>query len=1622
MNNTLILSTITSNILKSLAVILCLISLSAFTAVFGQAPVANFSASSTSGCSPLIVNFTDLSTNNPTSWSWDFGDGNPPINAQNPSYTFFNSGTYIVKLTATNASGSGSTQKTITVYQKPTVNFTANITSGCYPLRVQFTDLSTPGSGSISAWEWDFKDGTFSNAQNPFHIYKTTGSFNVTLKVTNSNGCVNTKAIAGFITIPSGVIADYTFIPPNDCSPPTIVNFINQSNGPGTLSYNWFFGDGGQSTSTNPSHTYLSQGSYSVMLVTTSSSGCVDTIKKDNQINLTPFVSGFTAPDSVCTGTAVSFINTTNPLPGSNAWSFGDGTGTNVISPVKTYSAVAVPTVYQVKLINDFGSCLDSVTKNITVLPKPFPSFTTPDTAACKAPFTVNFQNNSQYATSWLWIFGDGTTSTQKNPQHTYTTAGTYSVTLKAISLSGCDSTIVKTNYIIIAAPDANVTNLPAKGCIPYTITFNPTVQSVDGIASYFWNFGDGTTSTLLNPPPHTYSVVGKYKVTFIITTNGGCKDTFAMVDAVKVGTPPAAAFTATPLSVCAGQNVSFTNLSPGTDEWSWNFGDGTTSTLQNPTHAYVDTVGSFTVTMTAFNNGCGASAAPTTITVNPPAANFGFVTNCSQRTQILFTDQSKLPATWLWNFGDGTPTSNLQNPSHTYASAGKYNVTLTVTNGGCTSIKTKEVNVIFERADFTVNKTTLCKGDTLLLTTINSNAANITQYLWDFGTGNFVPGSRIEKHVFSASGNYNIRLKIKDNNGCEDSTSATAIRVNGPVANFNVANSGGGCRDKNVDFNDLSTTDGTNNLASWTWAWGDGKTNTYTTSPYQHVYVDTGYYNVKLVVKDVLGCADSITVNNAVHVTYVKSAFTSPDTLSCPLATVSFNNSSIGNPNTVIWNFGDGNTANSFTPVVTHFYNSNGVYDVSLYLEDINGCKDSITRPAYISINTPFAAFSISDSISNCPPLEVSFTFLGSYNKSVLWEFDDGGTSNQLNPVTLYIFPGTYRPKLTVTSPGGCTAVAQDKTIEIFGPTGSLFADIQGGCAPLSVNFTGVSTSPVKFLWDFNDGTTFYDTAAFNTTSLQTHIYTSPGTYIPRIILENQSGCKVPYRFSDSIVVVGVAAAFGADKWALCDAGTIQFSDSSKTNSRITNYAWDFGDGNNSTIKDPSNNYLSPGQYPVKLTVTTLYGCVDDITRLVKIYARPDADITGSLTACEPASLQFQGVINTADTAVVNLWNWSFGNGQVSALQNPGIQQYPTAGNYPIRLIATNTRGCKDTVDKTVIIYPLPFINAGADTGICLGTTAQLNATGALSYLWLPPSDVLLSCTNCNNPVATPSNNTIFVVEGTTSFGCTKKDSVLVIVKQPNTVQVTPAVDSLCKGQNLQLSASGAEVYSWSPSAGLNNSTIANPTASPTTLTTYTVTGSDSLGCFNSNASVTISVFDYPSVNAGADVTIAGGTSVQLTAVASSDVQQILWTPSSTLSCSTCPDPIATPKFKTTYTITVTNEGNCTASDNVTVFVLCKNSNFFVPNTFSPNGDGSNDVFYPRGKGIDRVNVLRIFNRWGEVVFERYDFPVNNSLFGWDGSMKGKKVNAGVYIYQVEVYCENGELLKYNGNVALIY
>ncbi|MCX8020663.1 MAG: PKD domain-containing protein, partial [Chitinophagaceae bacterium] len=446
--------------------------------------------------------FQDQSTGSPISWQWNFGNGNTST-LQNPITTYITPGTYTVTLTVSNANGSNTLTRSnyITVHEAPAVNFSSNVTSGCFPLRVQFTDLTNPGSGNtITSWFWDFGNGNTSTSANPFVIYNQTGNYTATLRVTNDKGCTKTLTRTNYIQVTDGVRASFTNTQPTVCRPPATIQFTNTSSGSGTLSFNWNFGDRNTSTLPNPSHTYLNSGTYVVTLITSSSAGCVDTVLS-NPITIGGIQTSFNSPVQACVNERVTFTNTSSPASVSSQWSFGDGSSASGLHAHHIYSA---PGNYTIRLINTYANCTDSAFSTITIHPNPVASFQAAPTSRCEPPLTVNFQNNSTGAVSWLWDFGDGNISTLPNPTHTYTAYGSFTVKLVVTSLNGCKDSVIFNNLIQIRRTSISIPGIPVNGCIPYTINLSPSINSLDPIASYFWDFGDGNTSTSPSPT-HTY-------------------------------------------------------------------------------------------------------------------------------------------------------------------------------------------------------------------------------------------------------------------------------------------------------------------------------------------------------------------------------------------------------------------------------------------------------------------------------------------------------------------------------------------------------------------------------------------------------------------------------------------------------------------------------------------------------------------------------------------------------------------------------------------------------------------------------------------------------------------------------------------------------------------------------------------------------------------------------------------------------------------------------------------------------------------------------------------------------------------------------------------------------------
>ena len=392
----------------------------------------------------------------------------------------------------------------------------------------------------------------------------------------------------------------------------------------------------------------------------------------------------------------------------------------------------------------------------------------------------------------------------------------------------------------------------------------------------YNWNFGDGGTDTS-NAPFHLYGGTGQYNYSLTVTDTNGCLGICTNTLNIVIAPFVNAGLTYNQTRLCGSTSVIFTDTSIGAATWwQWDFGDGSApSSLQNPTHIYV-TPGYYTVTLIAGN----AIYSDTLVSPNiisvfvVPAANISFIndTICFPLTQNFF-DISPNSSSWLWDFGDGSIGSSLQNPFHKYAAPGTYPITLTVNSiDGCSDIATSTVIVLpAPKASFSQSAATICSGGTVVFTDISNNAI---QWNWNFGDGSSFLGAAPPMHVYSTQGVYNVSLSVENALGCKDDTTIlAAVNVNlRPDALFQISTLENIHAGTEVLFENQSV-----NYNEWLWNFGNGSFDSINVNA-KVVYSNPGVYNVMLYAIYGPDCLDSmllkVTVNDFESI-YVPAAFT---------------------------------------------------------------------------------------------------------------------------------------------------------------------------------------------------------------------------------------------------------------------------------------------------------------------------------------------------------------------------------------------------------------------------------------------------------------------------------------------------------------------------------------------------------------------------------------------------------------------------------------------------------------------------------------------------------------------------------------------------------------------------
>lgn len=1439
---------------------------------------ADFTVSSRQTCRNGTLSFTNTSRFCATgtgSYSWNFGGLGSSVVA-NPTFNFATAGCHIIRLTATSPNGCTATRSLncITVTPDISVSFTVAPSVFCStPGTITVTDV-TPGAMN---WRWNYDiSGTAtstSTAATATHTYNSTGTFGIALTVTDVNGCSGTAQLANAVLIQAPVAQ---FIQANRSSclgeSVTFSSSSTSATGDPIVAYEWDFGAGAGFTAgvSTPSFVYPDTGCYTVRLRIRTQLGCSASFTLPRQVCVgrKPVASFIQTPDTICINGSVQFTNTSTGVVDSLIWhTMGEAVG-GIYFNAQTLSHTYDDTLcFRTYLIAGHHGCFDtSEIKRVCVYPMKAGFVNNVDCAT--TDYRVRFTDRSGLATSWRWDFGvtNSTTdvSTLRNPVFTFPGPGSYNVKLVVFdSIRGCRDSITRTININNANALFSVAN--TSGCQVFTTS--PT-NVFPGMTTYTWSsqFATVAGQGSINPT-FTYSNSGTFNdVIRLIAFESvsGCRDTLDVPVVITVR--------------------------------------GVTPTFTNDIQICADYTGNFISTSTAVN--------------------------------ATITDYS-------WSFSDNF-TANTSTVAHTFTQTGLYTVSLTVRDAtfGCSATAVQSVRISDPIASFTVPNT-ICKG---VPTPMQNVSLNSTNYRWSSVVGALSSTTAtIPNLTYPVSGvqNETITLIAFDNTtGCNTTfTVPAAISVSEAIASF-ATSSNNGCAPLVVNFTDNSSSV-LGGLSTWSWNYSP-QTNTDNVAINRTItYQTAGIYNVNLTVTNVNGC--SATQTTRITTSTPSASFTLSDSIVCPKQLITITNTS--NASQYVWSFGDGATTTSVGNAnVTHAYAlGGGVFRICVTATDGGGCTNQFCRN--VTVSTIRAAFTATPRFATCPPLNSTFSDNSTGNLvSRFWNFGDGAVALQPNNQSfshLYSVPGTYTVFLAVQDDLGCLdTLRQPDYIFVGGPIGSVTLAPSTGCIPHSTTFniTYRNTSNVVLATrngNYNFNTTFSPNSASLT---QSHSYTSAGIFVPVIVLRDNQGCTVPYVSTDTVFTSQVDEVHSQTAAFSCDSTVVRYTVILTTSEPVTP---NWGANTGRLVRNYSSrttlstvplvirdtlireySYTTPGFYPFSFNTATQY-CARNIRfDTVLIAGRPVVSSTPSFPdVCQSNRVQFTTSASTPVGRIAS-YNWNFGDGSTANLATV-LHTYPTitaaTTTYTANLVVTNQYGCATTVTRPVVIYPLVNPQLTSNQKICLGDSVRLTASGALNYTWSPAAG--LSCTACADPMAKPTQTTTYNILFDNTIGCTTIRSVNVTVVDIVPV-ISPPKPAICYGDRLQLVASGGTIYQWAPNVAISSVNISTPVVNPTATQRYTLTVSDSNGCFDTT-SVQITVNLLPILNVVTpDTFVCPSVPFQLRSVVNQAVVY-QWTPANIFNSAVLPNPTAIMTQSGTIQLIVTNPlTQCTATDIVRINV----------------------------------------------------------------------------------------------------
>lgn len=804
--------------------------------------------------------------------------------------------------------------------------------------------------------------------------------------------------------------------------------------------------------------------------------------------------------------------------------------------------------------------------------------------------------------------------------------------------------------------------------------------------------------------------------------------------------------------------------------------------------------------------------------------------------------------------------------------------------------------------------------------------------------------------------------------------------------------------------------------LITYTWLPNLYISNTTIANPTVFTPVSRDYYVTIYDSTTYCTSKDTVTVN---IMPKPKFSFTIADSIQCSNEAFIFNATLNPSNSTTYWDFGDGTSSSAPNPV--HYFAANGTNTVKLIVTSPNTCYDSTQQQVFV-FTKPKTNFAVND--SNQCFRDNLYAFSNTYSSTngqvhYVWDFGDNSSfAIQPNPQHHYNQSGNYTLILKVIDSLNCVDSVVVPINVYHQPHTAFSINDSAQCLNTNnfifTNNTSIAGGTMNYGWDFGDG------VGTSTNTNPSYVYLNYGTKTVRLIANSNNGCA-DTTLIPVIVYPKPNIAFNIDTTSLCLTNNIfNLSNiSSIPVDSIVQHIWSFGDGITSTIKSPNHSYAFSGLFNVQLAGISNHGCRDSIQHPITVFAIPQVNLStiGPSNICIGDTGKIQ-VTASAGSGTISSYNW-FYNGLPLTSASGTFHQTLNAGLYNV--LVTNSNKCvklSDTLPITFNPYPVGNLVQPNTHNICEGSKVALNATGGNSYQWFFNGNSIPGATTSQYNADSPG---VYTVKLISPFNCVTNLTDTVHLKYYAKPRAVFTHDKYCVKttihfSNLSTFTNGDSIkYNWNFGDGYSSNAF-SPAHYYSVANNYPVTlKASSTVCsylFDTNRQV-ITIINpvpnvrYPAVNALKNLP-------QPLYVRDSGVAYV-WKPALGLNFNNIYNPVFTYNRPEEYQISINLPSGCTVVDTLLVRMF-DDGDIYVPKAFTPNRDGHNDNLYPLIVGTTQLKVFRIFNRWGQLMFE-----TTMPKFGWDGIFNGKPQPMDTYTWTCEAISYDGRLIQRSGNSVLI-